>query len=217
MNTYSQHGEDAYLLKLLAHRNDKDFPQVAIEIGACDGKHFSNAALFADMGWDVVFVEPLPVYFEQLQENYKDAENVICENAAISTESRKAVTFYYDQNSIDHSSLLGKESIHVEEISVKAMTYKGLLRKNKIKEVGILSIDAEGMDTEILKQVLASDVLPDIIIIESNTISERQEQLLTLAEKYHLINVFDVNTVWFRKDAWKTENTAFYTLKNIGE
>jgi hypothetical protein len=70
------------------HYVGKNFPDAQVlQIGAMDGINFDDTRGFLDMyRWKSVLVEPVPAIFDELKENFKDRDNYIFEQCAITEE-----------------------------------------------------------------------------------------------------------------------------------
>ena len=70
------------------HYVGKNFPDAQVlQIGAMDGINFDDTRGFLDMyRWKSVLVEPVPAIFNELKENFKDRDNYIFEQCAITEE-----------------------------------------------------------------------------------------------------------------------------------
>jgi FkbM family methyltransferase len=191
---YSQHNESTFLLNYI-RKNHIKVPETFIEIGAVDGVLISNGKMFVEMGWQVVFIEPNYEYYKSLVWNYNENYLVQCYNYAVSNENGRG---YLDipAEMPTHATLSDKGQ-EVEIISLLS-----LVDKTKFTKIGIMSIDVEGAELNIILQLakLDPDKLPYFIIIESNTLYERDLQIEVLRENYYLINVLNVNTLWVRQD-----------------
>jgi hypothetical protein len=78
----SQYGEAAYILDRFAGRTGR-----FLDIGAFDGKTFSNTWPLAELGWSGVCVEPSPPAFCHLMRTYEGNDRVTLINAAIAPTS----------------------------------------------------------------------------------------------------------------------------------
>lgn len=79
--SYSQNNEEEIILKHIERFGIQ--PGRFLEIGAWDGKGFSNTFRLAELGWKGVCVEPSPVVFPNLLKNYEGKEGMEFVNAAI--------------------------------------------------------------------------------------------------------------------------------------
>ena len=154
-----------------------------IEIGAMDGVSWDPIRHYVTSNnWHALMVEPLDVYFKQLQQNYRDYPNVRFENTAISNQPGEAEMVMVDPEAIksglapeytagmsridtDGSSLPSLAK-HLIRKKVRLMTVDELLEKHQIKTVNVIQIDAEGHDYEILACFDADAIQCDVINIE---------------------------------------------------
>jgi len=159
---YSQNNEQEFIRKYF-----KDFTGCFLDIGANDGKTLSNTYALALRGWIGVCIEPSPKAYKKLCETYKMFDWVDTYNFAIGTKSGK-LPFYesgehapkvYGENVALLSSLQKSETYRFpdedfEKIEVDCLTWKDVVL-NHIEDTDfdMISIDAEGMDWAILKQM----------------------------------------------------------------
>ena len=62
---------------------------------------------------------------------------------------------------------------HLEETQVETVLLETLLSQHKINKVGLLHIDAEGSDLEILKPLIQRNLLPTLILFEKRHLSNK--------------------------------------------
>lgn len=183
MTQYSQHGEDMFIMSLI--ESGQFIHRTVLDIGAADGKFFSNSRMFLEDGWRGVLIEPNKDAYREMLYNTQHF-NVECHNVAIAETSKLAKLgggSHYTLNRINETE--GEEVICVP-----------IEKINLPDHIGIASIDAEGMDTIILDQLLRIS-RPNIVIIEANAIEEREKQTdMLMGAGYDLLKIFDVNTVW---------------------
>lgn len=149
---HSQGDEEIFILK---HFKDKPGGRF-LDIGAYDGKTFSNTRALAEGGWHGVLVEPSPQCFIGLCKNYEGNNNVMLVNALIGKEP-VLVKFYNSGGAVattDRNHYEKWSSIQQDFTTI----YLPMLPVNELlKSVGFtfdfLSIDTEGMDFEILQQL----------------------------------------------------------------
>ncbi len=153
---YTQNDEEKYILEYF-----KNQIGTFLDIGANDGKTFSNIAALVDNGWKGYCVEPSQQVYSKLVENYKDNLNVVCIQAVIS-DSNGTVTFLECNDGM--LSTLNAELTTVwkhasyTNTTVDAITYKELLKRCTDSSFDFISIDAEGQDWKILQQIDLTDV-----------------------------------------------------------
>lgn len=89
---YSQNNEEEIILAELArmHIQTGNF----LDIGAWDGKGFSNTYRLAELGWGGVCVEPSPYVFPKLVENHKGNSKIQLVQAAVSAMQSSLIPWY---------------------------------------------------------------------------------------------------------------------------
>jgi len=91
---YSQNNEEQIILELLAKAGyPESIPGRFMDIGAYDGKTFSNTLRLAELGWAGVCVEPSPTAFAGLLKVHADNPEVILVNAAVGVKD-EWIDFY---------------------------------------------------------------------------------------------------------------------------
>jgi len=158
--TYSQNGEDLVVKSYFG-----DFKGTLLSIGENDGIKFSNAFALIRSGWEALLVEPSNNVFPELKELHTLNDKVICVQVAIGNENGE-VAFYDSGIEEIHGgakSLLATMSVpdkakwekvvDFTETKVNVVTFKELLKTTSYKTFDFISIDAEGFDVDILKQM----------------------------------------------------------------
>jgi FkbM family methyltransferase len=147
-----------------------------------------------------VLIEPQPLVFKELKENYASEPQLIFENAAISHKDGEAKMYCTKAENGEHDSFLttfrrevlesriGRHA-EIEKIDVAALTFQTLIARHSIGRVDLLQIDAEGFDWEILKLFDFNAYCPAIVRFEHVNLSRRElaEAVMLLAKLgYHL-------------------------------
>lgn len=144
---YSQNNEEQIIAEYFG-----DFTGTFLDIGANDGKTFSNTAKLVELGWDGVMVEPSPATFKKCQSTHKDNKVVVL-NAAVS-DKVGWVEFFETSDTLLSSmneSLAKSWGVSYEKIKVQSIKFIQLT--HHYGSFDFISIDAEGMDLTILKQI----------------------------------------------------------------
>ena len=89
---YSQNNEEEVIVNELTRMGTTTGR--FLEIGAWDGKGFSNTYRLAELGWSGVCVEPSPNVFPKLVENHAGNAKIELVNAAISATVPRLVEWY---------------------------------------------------------------------------------------------------------------------------
>lgn len=172
---YSQNNEQEVILKYFG-----DKVGTFIDIGANDGKTLSNTFALSERGWSGVLVEPSPSAFANLKDNYK-IDSTKMDAIKIIRQDGINPTFYFYPFALgvtngtvkmwDSGTHLNKgdtsllstlvekdktkweKSTNFTEIEVQCFRWKTFLNRLKFKAFDFISIDAEGLDYEILKQI----------------------------------------------------------------
>ncbi len=90
--SYSQNNEEEIILAELNRLNIQTGQ--FLDIGAWDGKKYSNTYRLAELGWNGVCVEPSPTAFPGLIKNHADNPLVTLVNAAVSPSQARLVQWF---------------------------------------------------------------------------------------------------------------------------
>lgn len=186
MKSYSQNNEQKHILEFFNGKKG-----TLLSIGENDGQTYSNAYALIQLGWCASLVEPSKKVFEKLQELHKENELVACLNFAIGNEDSVVEFWESDSHFVDKSDFSLLSSLKKEETEkwkavnfkakkVQSFTYE-TLGLNKYK-FDFITIDAEGMDMEILKQIDLLDT--QLLCIEWNSKNEIKEEILEYTSKF---------------------------------
>ncbi len=169
-----------------------------IQIGTNDGKTndpIYNFVLSHNLSG--ILIEPQEYVFEKLKQNYRDNNNLIFENVAISNkdgyqkmykvkESYQKIftnatgiyatgisSFNKDhlKKNLKKKKILFKKNDYIEEIKVETLTLKTLLQKYEIKKIDFLQVDVEGFDFEIIKMIDFNRFSPSLINYENKNLN----------------------------------------------
>lgn len=164
---YTQNDEEIYILK-----HFKTFKGTFLDIGAYDGKDLSNTRALAEMGWKGVLVEPDPEIFKRLQANYMGFEGIHPCKLAIGTKNGTANFWsnptYYGSVKMDQVDLWSGAGQQFKQVDVEMLDWKTFHEKCVIKTFDFISIDAEGLDLEILIQMDLAALGCKMICVEHN-------------------------------------------------
>jgi FkbM family methyltransferase len=187
---YSQNNEEAIIKYYFRNLKGR-----FLDIGANDGMILSNTLWCAENGWSGVCVEPSIYAFERLCETHLN-HDVQCINVAVGTES--GIVEFYESgehlgkgdtsllSTLDKSEISrwqGKQTFTNTEAVV--VTWEGLMQKIEGKKTfDLISIDAEGLDLDIMRQIDFNLHGCKMLIIEYN--KQNEYQFRTLAAQYQL-------------------------------
>lgn len=174
MSLYSQNNEETILLNYF-----KNFKGSLLDLGANDGRTFSNSLRLIQLGWEADLVEASPETFKKLELEHKGNEKVKCHNVAVSNVNG-SVKFYESGTLLggdDRSlvSTLDKRELDrwggkvaFTETAVKSLTFNSLLDITKNHKFDFITIDIEGLDWLVLSQMNLTDLGCKLLIIETN-------------------------------------------------
>lgn len=138
-----------------------------IQIGANNGKD-ETFNFIKDHKNEIelaVIIEPIPFanVIDPLKEQYKEIDNDVIENIAISLDEKEFMTLYYLENSNYEVSSFNShhtkahspnlEEFPLKEMQVPCSTINQIIDKYNIKKLDYLFIDAEGLDVHIIGSI----------------------------------------------------------------
>jgi len=158
---YSQSKEEYYIRQYF-----KGFIGKLLDIGAYDGKTYSNSLALLLTGWHGTLIEPSPDVFKLLKENVNGL-HVSLGMFAIGTYDGK-IKFHNNLNAVATTSQVDKDKWKDEEfteIEVDVRKYESVFKDQKFD---FISIDTEGCDWDILQQIDIDKVGCRMVCIEWN-------------------------------------------------
>ena len=198
------HGQFTVLGSLLLERAGVE--RTVVDVGANDGFYSSNSYPFIARNWRALLIEPNLAAFRKAQLLHKRRPQVTLVNAACSDRDGilELQTFAGDDESGSHSVLrLDTESLDAkpprgEKFQVKVHRLEALLREFHIPpDFGLLTIDTEGHDLQVLRGTNLDHFRPQVVITESNPDDEEKFAFLRDAG-YRLHATLPYDTVWTR-------------------
>lgn len=172
---YSQFKEDVYIENFFKGRVGN-----VLDVGANDGKILSNSFRLIELGWNGVMVEASPKAFERLKKTHEGRNNVYLFNIALTdhdgecelNESGAVKVSKCSRDNVGLVSSLKNEwmkpwgSTHFDKITIPCRTFKTFLEESPIKKFNCISIDIEGEDLNLLKQIDLKEVECELLCIE---------------------------------------------------
>lgn len=178
MKDYSQNGEQQIILDYF-----KDFKGNVVDIGANDGITLSNSYALIQQGWSGVLVEPSKETYNKIFEIHQ-GKSIEVFNVAISDKEGEFEFFesgtHLNKGDTSLLSTLKKEELdrwkgsdnQFSKSTCKAITFKTLLEKSTYKKFDFITIDAEGLDFEILSQIDLNEVGCKLLCVETNSVCD---------------------------------------------
>lgn len=194
---YSQSKEEQIIKDYFAQHEKENQYLSLLSIGENDGKTLSNVLACIERGWYATLVEPSEKAFSKLFMLHEGNEKVECLKYAISTEcgiveffeSGEHAKEQYGENHSLLSSLKQDETTKwtqekFTKTKVEAIDVNKLLDLSLAVSFELISIDAEGMDFEILKQMDLFNLGCYMLIIENN--GQEKEKYIKYCYNYGL-------------------------------
>lgn len=164
MTSYSQRGEDEAIVRIVAEAKRRRF----LDIGAWHPMKFSNTRALYEMGWTGVMIEPSPGPLRDLLDAYgllpSDMQVV---SALVGTESGIVPIELSDDGTSTTDQTIKQRwdpASYYATLFSPVITIPQIL--NQFGAFDFVSIDTEGSSFEILKAVLATEMMPRCIAVE---------------------------------------------------
>ena len=214
--------------KVLHYYGRKGQKLFMINIGAMDGVLFDSMSGYAQMyNSDVLYVEPMKPHFERLVKHKSNNPGNKFENSAISdfngTLTMKTIPIEVVDEGLVHPAFYGMSVIdptkngmgsegdrevvekYAVDVEVNCITWDTLIEKHNITEFDAMSVDTEGHDYVILKQIDLNKFRPKLIRLEwCNMTDEEKKSVTDKLEShgyvYEILGNMDIDAI--RKDVY---------------
>jgi FkbM family methyltransferase len=179
-NSYSQEGEDLIVQRILGVKKGGFY----VDVGCHHPYRFSNTYLFYKLGWSGICIDPLPGTVK-LFEKWRPRDTAL----EVGISSKQDTLDYYmfndpALNTFDKELAEERGALpdyRVTEVrTIQTLTLAEILDQHLptiVKEIDFLTIDAEGLDLEILRSNNWAKYSPTIVVAEC-----LNENLLTLEQ-----------------------------------
>jgi len=169
-----------------------------LEVGANDGKTFSNSLKLIEEGFQAVLVEPSPRAFKLLKKLHGKNEDVILHNFGFALFNGTQTFFesggYMDGDDVALYSSLDEEEIKrwndtvkFTEVEADFRTWVDFRNEQKGEIYDFISIDCEGFDLTLLKQMNLTELGCKCLIIEWNGIEQVRTEIKEYCAQFGLI------------------------------
>jgi FkbM family methyltransferase len=165
---YSQNNEESIIVNYFKsnHISHGKF----LDIGAYDGKTFSNTHKLAEMGWAGVCYEPSSKPFAALRLLYSGNSRIVVINSAVGQTN--GVIRFFDSNGnavsttdVSHKTKWEKSSIKFNEIVVNCTSAKDVIIRHGLK-YDFVNIDTEGTNVQILRVLIDAGLKFNLLCVE---------------------------------------------------
>lgn len=175
MVSYSQNQEDR---KILRYFNGKK--GTLLSVGENDGVTFSNAKLLIECDWSALLLEPASV-FQELHILHEDNNKVKTFNFGLGTKE-ETVKFYESKNhvaggtdkalvsstSYEETKRWRQAGVEFMDTEIRLMPFDKFWEEQGKPTLNFITIDCEGNDWNVLKQINLKEVGCECLIIEFN-------------------------------------------------
>ena len=144
-----------------------------IEVGSYDGFEFSNVWGLTELNWSGIMIEPNPISFAQLQQRFKDNNNIKCINIAIGKQEKAKLWMRHAiSTTSEHQNELYKEAQWFngmeQVIDVDMIGLDKLLMQEKCPlNFEVLVVDVEGIEMSVLETFSIDLWKPKMCIVEA--------------------------------------------------
>lgn len=215
--SYSQCGEDI-IIKYIFDQLKIKKPSY-IDIGAYDPFNMSNTYLLYKNGSHGLCIEPNPILFKKIK---KYRKKDICLNIGIKTNLENNIADFYVMSANTLSTFSKTEAdrfVKEENQKIEYVLKIPVFSINKIIEdnfkscPNFISLDIEGLDFEVLKDLDFKRFKPEILCIETLTFTEnatekKLKNIIDFMEKsgYFVYADTYINTIFVNKEIWLNRN-----------
>jgi FkbM family methyltransferase len=204
----AQDEEDLIVYNFFKKTEKPGFVGRLLDIGANDGVALSNSYALIKLGWQADLVEPSPKAYEKLTKLYELNSNVKLHKIAIGNTNGE-VDFYETKGLIDPiesikdnvaltSSLHENWGIDPDKIKVNCVTFNNFLGQVENKHWDFITIDTEGYDYDIFRQINMVKLNCKCICLEYKEYNKDQILELAFARRLHLYNDTGFNLIFVR-------------------
>lgn len=203
---YSQCQQDEFLNTVIFNNKKKGF---FIDIGAHDGKTYSNSLFFESQNnWNGICIEPNPTVFAKLNSFRKSINLNVCIGASNKSikftqiegyaEMLSGISENYDERHIQRIDRdIAKNGGKRNEIEVEMITLNSI-ESLKTQPIDFISIDTEGNEFDIVSSMDFEKLDVKSIVIENNYKDNRIKKFLL---GYNFIQLYklDFDDVYVNK------------------
>eukprot|EP01124_Arcella_intermedia_P031329 TRINITY_DN7047_c0_g1_i1.p1 TRINITY_DN7047_c0_g1~~TRINITY_DN7047_c0_g1_i1.p1 ORF type:complete len:323 (-),score=63.37 TRINITY_DN7047_c0_g1_i1:95-1027(-) len=198
-------GEFGMIYKYMT-QHKLSIPRTVVDIGANDCIVGSNSFNLIELGWAAYLVDPLPDNNKKCREVLEGfiwkKQSISILPYAVGDEDKQATFFIYphanlQMASLDSSAYGLREGQEYTEVQVEVKSVVSL-GKELPKEIGVLSVDAEGVEEVIVRQFMELGYKPAFVVVEVLRVGE--EKIQSLLKDYVKLGKTKFNSVYVHKN-----------------
>ena len=187
--SYSQDGEDVLLASFLEDKLIKGYKGFYVDIGAHHPKRFSNTQFYYERGWTGINIDCLPgtkALFDKERPNDTNLEIGISDKSSVLLYHRfeESALNTFDKNLADLYIRKGWKYLGTREI--QCYNINDVLSKYcpEGQNIDFFTIDAEGLDKDIILSLDLEKIQPTYFLIESDLGADYQSSISIKMEKF---------------------------------
>ena len=173
---YSQSGEDLFITQYFHKKNKGTY----LDIGCFHPYMYSNTCLLYKKGWRGINIDINSTAID-LFNIARPKDFNICTTI---DKNKKEHKVFFDHhfsplNTLNENNYKIYKNKYFKDVSfrtIKSKTIDEILNLSKIKEINFLNIDVEGMDLQILSQIIPNKINPELISIETHNVDGSKTQ-----------------------------------------
>lgn len=205
--SYSQRKEEEIIVRFFQSPAGNLKVLNLLSIGENDGKTLSNVRALMEAGWWGWLVEPDPLAYNKLHKLYEASDRAKLFNLAIGVRTKEE-TFYSSGTHLglgDTGLLSTLDPVEMEkwkaagtpftETKVTVMSWEDFY---KGENFDLISIDAEGFDLKILKQIDFNVTKTKMVVVEWNGKNRHLYDAIMYKFQFNLINIDFENLIYAR-------------------
>lgn len=201
---YSQNSEESIILD-----HFKDEVGTLLSLGENDGKTLSNVLALIEKGWVGTLVEASPKAFERLKQTHDVPDREIqllnvavgSHNGTIELNESGSLLGAGDislvsstrQDEVERWTSL---NIPFEKITVPVIDFNTLLQRSVYQKFDLIAVDIEGMEPEVVPQIMFTNLQTRMAIIEWNGKNADLYDRLLAKHGLKLIHVNQENRIY---------------------
>jgi FkbM family methyltransferase len=159
-----------------------------LDVGANDGVTYSNSKKLIEKGWSGLLVEPSKKAFQKLAKTHQGNSKVVLANVAVGTSNGECTLYDSGDFSIKDVTSI-RSTVRPEEMQqwfgpmtfdeTKCMmvTFAKLMEGSKYKKFDFITIDCEGYDLDVLRQIDLDGIGCRCLCIEHNRVQDILAQI----------------------------------------
>jgi len=169
---YSQQNEEELIISRLCPNGDKDIEgewRRFLDIGAYDGKTFSNTLRLVELGWGGLCIEPHPKFYNILKERHAENPKIAALNFALTPETDGNVAFWIVDEAVSTTQIAHRDKwstmFKFDETKVPCMSVERFFNEH-CGPFHFINIDTEGTSFELARIIPFKQLETKLVSVE---------------------------------------------------